>query len=175
MLTNGMTRQNGFYFPKSMVEGVRNTKKSGIHANCTWIMGYPGERLEDLKTTVAFIKWQEELYTQGLTLGTLEYEINRNSVNRSLFVAQAYPGTEMFKLPIVREKLNKIFGLSFNSLTKEVIPDENLYLYVKELEDATKVLKNEAGQLYYGSMNIDEFLQAKEFVEKKELYKILDM
>jgi hypothetical protein len=128
-----------------------------------------------LKTTVAFIKWQEELYTQGLTTGTQEYEKNRNSVNRSLFVAQAYPGTEMFKVPIVREKLNKIFGLSFNSSSKEVIPDENLYLYVKELDDATKVLKNEAGALYYGNMDIDEFLQAKEFVEKNELYNILSM
>ena len=81
----------------------------------------------------------------------------------------------MFKVPIVREKLNKIFGINFNSYTNEVIPDENLYLYVKELEDATKVLKNEAGELYYGDMDIDVFLQAKEYVERKELYKILDI
>ena len=40
---------------------------------------------------------------------------------------------------------------------------------------ATKFFKNEAGALYYGNMDIDEFLQAKEFVGKNEGYNILEI
>ncbi len=175
ILKNGEVKINGFKFPVSMVEGIKRTMNAGIHANCTWIMGYPGESLEDLKTSIAFIKWQEELYTQDLFKGTVEYDAAINSVNKQMFVATAYPGTEMFINPVVRERLSKTFGINFNKVTGEAIPDEYLYNYVKELDDATKVLVGKAGVLYYGDMDIDQFMQAKEYVESRNLFKILEM
>jgi len=175
ILKNGETKFNGFNFPTTMVEGIRNTKNAEVHANCTWIMGYPGENLEHLKTTIAFIKWQEEFYTEGLTSDTPEYLTNYESVNRNLFVASAYPGTDLFKDKIVREKLSKTFDLQFDKRTKEVIPDHGFQNYVEELDDASKVLVGEGGTLYYGDMEMDEFLQAREYVESGDIYKILDM
>ena len=138
-----------------MVEGIKKTKAAGIHANCTWIMGYPGEDLDNLKTTIAFIKWQEEHYTKGLTYGTNDYENAEKSVNKRLFVASAYPGTEMFKHPLVQENLKNTFGLNFNRKTNEAIPNEKFKHYVESLDDATKVLEGEGGTLYYGEMDID--------------------
>ena len=35
ILKNGETKFNGFNFPTTMVEGIRNTKNAEIHANCT--------------------------------------------------------------------------------------------------------------------------------------------
>lgn len=175
MLLNGETQMNGYRFPVTMVEGIKNTKKAGIHANCTWIMGYPGEKLEHLKTSVAFIKWQEEYYTQGLTSGSLEYRINSESVNKSMFVATAYPGTELFKHPTVREKLSSTFDIHFDKETGNPVPDEKLKKYVEELDDATKVLIGDTGILYYGAMKIDQFEEAREYVNSGNLYKILDM
>jgi len=175
MLVGGETRINGYDFPMTMVEGIKNTKAAGIHANCTWIMGYPGENLEHLKTSVAFIKWQEEHYTQGLTPGTPEYKIHSESVNKCMFVATAYPGTELFKHPTVREKLSAVFGLSFDEKTKDPLPDDNLKKYVEELGDASKVLVGDGGTLYYGNMDLDQFKEASEHVNSGNLYKILDM
>jgi len=175
ILKNGETKFNGFNFPTTMVEGIRNTKNAEIHANCTWIMGYPGENLEDLKTTIAFIKWQEEFYTEGLTSGTSEYLTNYESVNRNLFVASAYPGTELFKEKIVREKLSKTFDLHFDKKTGNPIPDQQFMQYVEELDDASKVLVGDGGTLYFGDMDMDQFLQAREYVDSDDIYKILDM
>jgi radical SAM superfamily enzyme YgiQ (UPF0313 family) len=175
ILQNGEIQINDYTFPVTMVEGIKKTKQAGIHANCTWIMGYPGETLKDLKTTVAFIKWQEELYTRGLRSGSPEYEKARDSVNKSMFVATAYPGTEMARHPVVRKKLATTFGIHFDSTTKEAIPDDNLFNYVLALDDATKVLEGKGGILYYGDMDVDQFRKAKEYVEKGNIYKILDM
>src|SRR3989344_6506837 len=61
-----LTPWNGFNFPTTMVEGYTRCRRVGIHGNCTWIMGYPGEELADLKTSVAFMLWQKELVTTGL-------------------------------------------------------------------------------------------------------------
>ena len=56
-----------------MINAVKNCHSVGIHANCTRIMGYPGETLSELKTSVAFIKWQEEFVSSGKTSGSVEY------------------------------------------------------------------------------------------------------
>ncbi|MCR4315148.1 MAG: radical SAM protein [Planctomycetes bacterium] len=176
ILTNGTTTIDGFDFPLTMVEGVKECKRVGIHGNCTWIMAYPGETLDQLKTSVAFIRWQEELYTQGLTKGTREYEIAMMSVNKKMFVATAYPGTEMFADPIVRDWLTDNFGVTFDPVTGEPVVDDNLHYYVLELDDATKVLHDKNGRpLNYSAMDEDTFLQAREYVDSDNLYNILDM
>ena len=140
ILRNGLTpkKVNGvtYEFPTTMVNAVKNCKEANIHGNCTWIMAYPGEELEHLKTSVAFIKWQQEFWTAGLTAGTDEYNRAYDSVNARMFTATAYPGTAMWK--VVREKLTEHFDISFDK-TGEPICDENFRNYVLELDDATKV------------------------------------
>ena len=49
-----------YMFPATMKNAVINCHRAGIHANCTWIMAFPGEGLQHLQTTVAFIMWQRE-------------------------------------------------------------------------------------------------------------------
>ena len=56
-----------YEFPKTMTDAIRNCHSAGIHANCTWIMGYPGETLQELQTSVAFIAWQQDIITNNLT------------------------------------------------------------------------------------------------------------
>jgi radical SAM superfamily enzyme YgiQ (UPF0313 family) len=175
ILKNGETEFNGYHFPTSMVEGIRNSLNAGIHSNCTWIMGYPGEKLEHLKTTIAFIKWQQEIYTEGFNPGSPEYQTNYDSVNRKLFVATAYPGTELFKHEVVREKLTQTFGINFDRRTGAPIPDESLRTYVNELDDASKVLVGDSGTLNYGEMEMDQFLEARKYIDSGEIEKILEM
>lgn len=176
ILKNGNVKVNGHYFPRTMVEAIKCTKEVGIQTNCTWIMGYPGETLDDLKTSVAFIKWQEDLYTEGKEMDSLEYEIAKNSVNKNMFIATAYPGTEMFLDPYVRKKLNKHFGINFDKNTQDPIPDDNLHNYVLELGDATKLLHDKDGVvLNYSKIPDDIFIRAKEYIGKGEIYKILDI
>ena len=73
-ILNRMNKQNN---PRQMAKAVGDCKKAGITANCTWIMGYPGETRETLRRTTKFI---------------LENELSQ----RSMFVATAYPGTQFF-------------------------------------------------------------------------------
>jgi len=56
-----------------------------------------------------------------------------------------------------------------------VIPDHRFKNYVEELDDASKVLFGEGGTLYYGDMEMDQFLQARDYVESGDIYKILEM
>ena len=167
ILANGLVEINGWKFPRTMVEGIKNTKYAGIHANATWIMSYPGERLENLKTSVAFIKWQEEFYAS--------FGDKPDAVNRNMFVATAYPGTEMFKHPKVKSLLSENFGISFDDAGDPVC-DDALHFYTTELDDATKVMHDQKGRpLNFGDMTEDQFLRAREFVNSDQLYKILDM
>lgn len=162
ILAQGETKINGYSFPRTMVEGIQKTIKAGVHPNCTWIMGWPGETLKDLQTTVAFIKWQEENYPQG-------------AVNKSIFTATAYPGTELFSDPVVRQKLKDSFGISFDRNNKP-IHDQNMRKYVLELDDATKVLFDQTGKpLNFSAMPDELFLQAKKHIAEGETFKILDM
>jgi radical SAM superfamily enzyme YgiQ (UPF0313 family) len=165
ILKNGLTptKINGkiYEFPTTMVNAVKNSKKAGVHANCTWIMAYPGEELKHLKTSVAFILWQQEFWS------------NRESVNRKMFTATAYPGTEMWK--VVRPQLEKHFNINFNVMG-EPICDENFHQYVLELDDATKVLNNKHGNpVNFGRMPMETFLQARDYVNSDQIEKILDM
>ncbi len=173
--TNQLVRINGFDFPFTMAKGIENSRAAGIHANCTWIMAYPGETLENLKTTVAFILWQVEKAVTSLIPGTPEYEMAKASVNRRLFVATAYPGTEMFHAPKVQQLLRSNFGLSFDALG-EPVADERLRDYIIELDDATKVMHDRSGRpLNFGDMPENQFLEARGYVESGQIEKILDM
>jgi radical SAM superfamily enzyme YgiQ (UPF0313 family) len=177
ILKNGVTpkRVNGVTheFPTTMLNAVKNCKSAGIHGNCTWIMGFPGEELEHLKTSVAFILWQEEFWTKDFSPGTLAYELRKDAVNKKMFVATAYPGTAMWRT--VREQLVENFDISFDS-HGEPVCDESFYNYVLELDDATKVLNNKNGDpVNFGSMPMDTFLAAKDHINSGKIEKILDL
>ena len=156
-----------------MVNAVENCRKAGIHANCTWIMAYPGEELKHLQTSVAFIMWQKEFWTEGIEPGTKDYTNLENGINQKMFTATAYPGTEMWTA--VKQRLNKHFDLEFDSFG-EPICDENFRSYVLELDDATKVLNDKNGNpVNFSEMPLDIFLQARKYIDNNQVEKILDM
>ena len=173
ILQNGMTEVmvdgKTYQFPRTMIEGIKNCEYAGIHANCTWIMAYPTETLEDLKTSVAFMKWQENFYaSRGKSL---------DSVNKRMFVATWYPGTTMLQYGRVQELLTKVFGITFDPFTKEPVCDEKFHQYVLELDDATKIMHDPVSSqpLNFGEMPMDVFLRARDYVDQGEAYKILEM
>ncbi|OGZ56310.1 MAG: hypothetical protein A3G60_03020 [Candidatus Ryanbacteria bacterium RIFCSPLOWO2_12_FULL_47_9c] len=159
---NQLTHINGFFFPTTMVRGIETAQKAGIHVNCTWIMAYPEETLEDLKTSVAFILWQEE-------------SLPSSAVNRKMFVATAYPGTEMFRHPKVQRLISEHFGVHYQG-NGVPIADDAFRAYLLELDDATKVMYGRDGApLNFGEMSDDMFLQAQEHLNADQIEKILDM
>ena len=177
ILKNGMTEKkvNGknYLFPTTMVNAVENCKKSGVHGNCTWIMAFPGETLEHLKTSVAFIKWQQEFWTSEAEAGTEEYKALYKGVNEKMFTATAYPGTDMWN--IVKPKLTKHFNISFNRWGQPTC-DEHFYNYVLELDDATKVLNDKNGcPVNFGAMETGDFLEARNHADSGNIEKILEM
>jgi len=159
---NQLARINGFSFPTTMVQGIKTAQEAGIHVNCTWIMAYPEETLEDLKTSVGFILWQEE-------------SLPSSAVNKKMFVATAYPGTEMFRHPKVQRLISQHFGVHYQ---KNGIPVANdaFRAYLLELDDATKIMHGKDGvPLNFGEMSDEEFLQAREYVDSGQIERILDM
>jgi radical SAM superfamily enzyme YgiQ (UPF0313 family) len=177
ILKNGITptKINGniYEFPTTMVNAVKNCRDAGVHANCTWIMAYPGEALEHLKTSVAFILWQQEFWTNGIAPNTSEYAANLAGVNKKMFVATAYPGTEMWT--VVKPKLTKHFGISYDNLGQPNC-DDSFHKYVLELDDATKVLNDKDGNpVNFGDMPLDTFLEARHHVDTGNIKKILEM
>lgn len=176
MLSSGMEKINGFEFPRAMTQGMRNTINAEIHGNCTWIMGYPGETLRDLQTSIAFIKWQQELVTEGMTPHTAEYDTAFESINTSVFTATAYPGTEMFEHPKVRSILTETFGLRFDPQSRKPVADENFRTYVLELNDATKMITNNDGRpLNYSDISDDQFVEVRTMLDDRELDKVLSI
>ena len=177
ILKNGLvpTKVNGntYKFPKTMMNAVKTSADAGIHANCTWIMAYPGEALNHLKTSVAFILWQQRFWTKGHVPGTSNYERLKEGVNRKMFTATAYPGTEMWK--VVRKDLKKHFDIEHDSFG-DPICDDNFHNYVLELDDATKILNDKDGNpVNFGDMSMDQFLQAREHIDNDQIEKILEM
>jgi len=176
-LKNGMETHkiNGrnYEFPTTYVNAIKNTRDAGIHANCTWIMAFPGEGLPHLQTTVAFIMWQREQMTKGLIAGTPEYDAAISYVNKSLFTATAYPGTHMWGL--VKPALEEHFDLKHDE-NGEPICDDAFHRYVLELDDATKVLNNKNGDpVNFGNMPMDTFLEARSHADSGDIEKILDI
>ena len=177
ILRNGMVTKNvngkNYEFPKTMVDAIVNCKDANIHPNCTWIMAYPGEDLHHLQTSVAFILWQREFWTEGLTPGTPAYDNAHAAVNSKMFTATAYPGTDMWK--VVKPQLQKHFDISFDFLGNPVC-DDNFHRYVLELDDATKVLNDKDGNpVNFGEMPMDTFLQTREYIDGDEIEKVLEL
>ena len=175
----GHTLQNGFVkvavdggrheFPRSMIDGIRNCQDAGIHANCTWIMGSPTETLDDLKETANFIRWQEEFYAKN--------GISSDAVNKRMFTLTWYPGTEIIRYPGVRDPLARVFGITFDHETHEPICDEKFRQYCLELDDATKILcdPGTGDPLNFSEIPTDQFLEAREYIDRDETFRILDM
>jgi len=172
ILKNGTTpiKVDGktYEFPLTMIEGIKNCEYAGIHANCTWILGYTHETLDELKMSVAFIKWQNEFYK---SVGKTE-----DSLNCRMFCATAYPGTAMCHDPKVKQALTEVFKLNFDE-KGNTICDENLHKYILELDDATKLLTNpETGQpLNYSDMPDDVFIKCRELVDSGRTFEILNL
>ena len=136
-------------------------------------MAYPGEELKHLKTSVAFIIWQQQFWTGDHKEGTAEYERLKNGVNRKMFTATAYPGTEMWK--VVRSDLEKCFGIKHDKFGNPIC-DDNFHQYVLELDDATKILNDiHNNPVNFGSMSMKNFLQAREYIDNDNIEKILEM
>ena len=90
-----------------------------------------------------------------------------------MFTATAYPGTELWN--VVRPNLKKHFNIEFDKYS-EPICDDNFHNYVLELDDATKILNDKDGNpVNFGEMPLNQFLQAREFVDSDQIEKILDM
>ena len=177
ILKNGLTQKtvNGkiYDFPTTMINAIENCKKTNIHGNCTWIMAFPGEELEHLKTSVAFIKWQQEYLSSHFEIGSDAHTNAIKSVNSKMFTATAYPGTAMWKM--VRSKLTEHFGISYDNKDNPIC-DDAFHNYVLELDDATKVLNDKDGNpVNFGAMPMDQFLEAREHIDNGEIEKILDM
>jgi radical SAM superfamily enzyme YgiQ (UPF0313 family) len=179
ILRNGLVEKTvdgkKYSFPKTMVDAVINCHKSGIHANCTWIMGYPGETLEELKTSVAFIKWQQDIIENNEVENNCGYSDVKTSINRRMFTATAYPGTAMFKDDHVKKVLNKNFGITFQE-NSEPVCDDAFHSYVLELDDATKMLIGSDGKLVnYSKIDDEKYKIARELIMSGKVEEILSL
>lgn len=174
MLAHGTQKVFGYDVPLTMMYGIINTIDAGIHANCTWIMGYPGETLDDLKATVAFIKWQEHIVAESYSIGSKKRSLAEDAINKNMFVATAYPGTEMFSDPQVVRVLEQGFNIKFEG--KSVAVDENLEKYVEQLNDATDLIYTPEGKLVnYSELSDELFLHVRNLIESGDVYEILDL
>ena len=147
---SGTYRYEGRDFPKIYIDALDYCRTYDIHCNVTWIMGYPTETLEQLQDTVAFILFMED-----------EGYVDKRYNNKSLFVATAYPNTELFNEPIVQEKINKAFNTY-----KE---------YIYSLGDATKTIVSNNTPLNYSCMSDDVFLEARRHAENNKIESIMAM
>ncbi|MEK7589164.1 MAG: B12-binding domain-containing radical SAM protein [Patescibacteria group bacterium] len=181
----GHTLSNGFTavtvdgqpheFPRSMILGIQNAARVGIHGNCTWIVGSPTETLQDVKESVLFMLWQTEFYAR--------FGASSKSVNTRMFTMTWYPGVTLINHPKVRSELARIFGLTFQELLVKIpgkehwepIIDENFYRYLRELDDATKVLEKNGEPLNFGNMPTDTFLKVRELIDSDRTLDILSL
>ena len=105
----------------------------------------------------------------------LALPIASESINQNMFLATAYPVTEMFKHPKVQNLLNNNFGISFDDFGLPIL-DEHYKEYVLELDDATKLLTNSQGEiLNFGEVPDNQFVEIRDLVAKREIHKILDL
>ncbi len=179
-LTNGMmeVRIDGqpHSFPRSMIEGIRNAWKFGIHSNCTWIVASPTETLEDVKTSALFIKWQiQECAKVG---------ISSSAINQKMFTMTWYPGTQLINDQDVRDSLTKAFDLSFlpaqpntAGVLWEPVLDRHFNRYLGELDDATKVLINPHNNepVNFSRMPTKTFLKVRECIDENRLFDVLEL
>lgn len=181
----GHTLSNGFTgvmvggrlhsFATSMVVGTEEAARVGIHGNCTWIAFSPTETLEDLKDSVLFMQWQMELYSK--------FGARPESVNTRMFAMTWYPGVTLINIPKVRSELERVFGLSFWQISTdsrkvmwEPVIDEKYYCYLRELDDATKVLHGSDGKpLNFSDMSDDTVLKVRELIDSGQTLEVLSL
>ena len=177
-LTNGFTEVmvggKSHSFPTSMVVGIREAARVGIHGNCTWIAFSPTETLEDLKESVLFIQWQMEFYAQ--------FGAKPESVNSRMFAMTWYPGVTLINSPKVRSELERVFGLSFQRVSLDPhkvmwdpVMDDKFYHYLRELDDATKVLEVDGEPLNFSDMDNDTVLQVRSLIDNGKTLDILNL
>jgi hypothetical protein len=76
---------------------------------------------------------------------------------------------------VVRKDLKKHFDIKYDGLG-EPICDDNFHRYVLELDDATKVLNNKNGfPVNFSDIPMDQFLQAREYIDNDKPEKVLEM
>ena len=182
----GHTLSNGFVtrrvdgkeeeFAASMIHGIENNERFGIHSNCTWIKGTPAETIEDIKKTVRFMQWQMELYRKSGK--------STDSVNQKMFTLTWYPGVALINYPRVRDMLSKVFNLKFVKIPRnsggveyEPVFDKAFHIYTKQLDDATKVLSNpQTGEpLHFSNMTTKEFIKVGDLIDSNRTLDILDL
>ena len=74
-----------------------------------------------------------------------------------------------------RKDLKKHFDIEDDGLGDPVCND-NFHNYVLELDDATKILNDKNGDpVNFGSMPMNQFLQAREYIDNDQIEKILEM
>jgi hypothetical protein len=116
---------------------------------------------------------EKEFWTSGIEPGTKDFKMFENGVNQKMFTATAYPGTELWN--VVKPDLKKHFNIEFDQYG-EPICDDNFHNYVLALDDATKILNDKDGNpVNFGEMSMDQFLQAREYVDDGKIEKILKM
>lgn len=77
--------------PEEAAEAVAIAEKHGIQANCTFIVGLPGEDRETVLETVDWIK--------------------ENRIKRlAFFYATPYPGTVIYNLPLTQQRIRERYG-----------------------------------------------------------------
>jgi hypothetical protein len=75
----------------------------------------------------------------------------------------------------VRPNLQHHFNISFHNFGTPTC-DDNFHQYVLELDDATKVLNDRDGNpVNFGEMDLDTFLQAREYIDSDQIEKILEL
>ena len=84
---------------------------------------------------------------------TARFIIDHELSQKAMFVATAYPGTMFFEQ--VKEKILHLYG--------------NLYDYVIDLDDASKVLQHDGQVLNYSAMSDEEFLECKALIEAGDM------
>jgi len=175
-LTNGFTEVmvggKPHSFPTSMIVGIQEAARVGIHVNCTWIAFSPTETLANLKESVLFIQWQMEYYAQ--------FGAKPESVNSRMFAMTWYPGTNLINTPKVRSELERVFGLSFQQVSLDrhkvmwdPVMDHKFYHYLRELDDATKVLEVNGRPLNFSDMDSDTVLKVRELIDGGKTLDIL--
>ena len=94
----------------------------------------------------------------------LALPIASESINQNMFVATAYPVTEMFKHPKVQNLFNNNFGISFDDFGLPIL-DEHYKEYVLELDDVTKLLTNADGEIFnFGEVPDELIVEIRELV-----------
>lgn len=177
-LANGMTEVhvNGsaHLFPTSMIVGIQNARRFNIHANCTWIMGSPGETLTDVQESALFMMWQMEYYAQ--------FGIQPEAVNTKMFTMTWYPGTTLINNPRVRHELSRVFGLSFepaksntSGVLYDPVMDQAFFHYLLSLDDATKLLECEGEPLNFSDIPNDTFMKLRDLVDSGRTLDILHL